>query len=672
MTLPNPRLARVASPLLVLLGAASALSAQGAQLNEYGNPKKMAPRATTAAITVADLQTRLYIFADDSMEGRQLGRPGNMRGTDYIASELKKLGVLPGAKDGTYFQTFNFVQRVYTLASRLSVGGEPLAWNTEWVAVPNTTSEGRRFDNVEVVFGGVAGDSTRTITAEQAAGKVVVLLPGAGAAPGGGRGGPGGRGGGGGGATSPFPGAAAIVTVDLDALTPASRELLNNPPAARQGVAGGMINAAGGTGRGAGAAGAAGAGAPGRGAAGAAGAGTGRGAAGAAGTGRGAGGAAGAAGAAGTGRGRGAQAGGPPAGAVAGQPAGGTLTVNVGQMQPQAPAAPIPAIRMTRAAAEKLLGASLQGMMPGTAGKTVSGNLVVVARPTNYARNVIGIIPGSDPKLKGQYVAIGAHNDHVGFGTGTDDHDLARARASARLRCQIEEGKGELVACPVDKVAAISINMDSLRRIHPVVRRDTINNGADDDGSGSMAVLEIAEFFAKSAVKPKRSLIFVWHTGEEAGMDGSRGFTADPSVPIDSIVAALNIDMIGRGRAEDLPGGGPKYLAVLGARVISDDLGDIVDAVNARPAHKLDVDYKFDLPTAWPGYNSLYTRSDHINYANAGIPIAFFFTGLHGDYHQVTDEPQYIDYPHYAKNVNFIKDIFAEVANRADRLRKKP
>jgi Zn-dependent M28 family amino/carboxypeptidase len=178
-----------------------------------------------------------------------------------------------------------------------------------------------------------------------------------------------------------------------------------------------------------------------------------------------------------------------------------------------------------------------------------------------------------------------------------------------------------------------------------------------------MAVLEIAEAIMAMPVKPKRSTLFVWHTGEEGGLVGSAYYVRHPTVPIDSIVAQLNIDMIGRGRAEDLPGGGDDYLAVVGSFFDSKDVGDAVRRVNKGAPRPLALDYKIDEPIAWAGYNNIYGRSDHYNYALQGIPIAFFFTGLHGDYHQRSDEPEFIDYPHYARIAGFIRNLTVELAN---------
>jgi len=170
----------------------------------------------------------------------------------------------------------------------------------------------------------------------------------------------------------------------------------------------------------------------------------------------------------------------------------------------------------------------------------------------------------------------------------------------------------------------------------------------------------LAEAFAKGKVKPKRSIIFVWHVGEEKGLWGSEWFTDHPSVPRDSIVAQLNIDMDGRGDAQDLPVGGPTYLQLVGSHRLSTELGDIVEAVNKGEAMPFQFDYRYD--AAGQGDN-IYCRSDHYNYARYGIPITFFTTGLHGDYHQVTDEAQYIDYPHMARVGQLVFDVAMTVAD---------
>jgi hypothetical protein len=317
-------------------------------------------------------------------------------------------------------------------------------------------------------------------------------------------------------------------------------------------------------------------------------------------------------------------------------------------------------IRLTRAAATQLFGRPLSGLTLGATGGKVTASLDFVELPSEWARNVVAVIPGSDPVLKNEYVAIGAHNDHVGMGGVPIDHDSLKAFNDTRNKMLLANN---MIALTQEQLGSIRINMDSIRRIYPKPRLDSIRNGADDDGSGSMGVLEIAEAIQSMKVKPKRSILFVWHTGEEAGLQGSRFFTRNPTVPMDSVVAQINIDMIGRGRAEDLPGGGPDYLGVVGSYFDSKDLGETVASVNKKQSKPLQLDYKYDTTITWSGYNNIYGRSDHYNYALQGVPIAFFFTGLHGDYHQSTDEPEFIDYPHYARIANYIHDIMIEVAN---------
>jgi len=152
----------------------------------------------------------------------------------------------------------------------------------------------------------------------------------------------------------------------------------------------------------------------------------------------------------------------------------------------------------------------------------------------------------------------------------------------------------------------------------------------------------------------------VWHTGEELGLFGSQYFTDHPTVPRDSIVAQLNMDMVGRGRAEDENGGGPAYLQLIGTRRLSTELGDMIETVNKARRQPFKFDYQYDASGHPEQY---YCRSDHYMYARYGIPIAFFTTGGHKDYHQVTDEPQYIDYDKLANVSQFVHDVGLAVAN---------
>ena len=319
----------------------------------------------------------------------------------------------------------------------------------------------------------------------------------------------------------------------------------------------------------------------------------------------------------------------------------------------------------TAAAAGRIIGHSLSSTAPGTRGASVRTSVRFVDRPVESpARNVIAIVRGSDPLLRGEYVAIGAHSDHTAPSARGVDHDslwthnrvMRPNGADARVR-------GDSVPTEYQK-RRIRESLDSIRRIRPP-RRDSIFNGADDDGSGSVAMLEIAESLSKGK-RPRRSIMMVWHTAEEAGLLGSAWFTDHPTVPHDSIVAQLNMDMVGRGERRDNPFGGPRYIQVMGSRRLSTDLGNIVDSVNAGRDESYMIDYSFDAPRH---VQNRYCRSDHYMYARTGIPIAYISRGYHSDYHMVTDEPQYISYEGLARVAGFVRDVALGVANRNDRVR---
>jgi peptidase M28-like protein len=339
------------------------------------------------------------------------------------------------------------------------------------------------------------------------------------------------------------------------------------------------------------------------------------------------------------------------------QPSRGTLSEPSAEMKGDASGGPAgPAfLYISRAMATDLLGANPTGLTRGASGKTVHGSLKYDETP-GPARNVVAILPGSDPVLRNQYVAIGAHNDHIGYEHVAVDHDSVRAYNTVVRPGGADSPDRPATAEELTRVRAI---LDSLRKIHKP-RLDSIYNGADDDGSGTVGVLEIAEAFAKSATKPKRSILFVWHAGEEAGLWGSEYFTDHPSVPRDSIVAQLNIDMIGRGDAADVPGGGPGYLQLIGSHRLSTELGDLVESVGKTEKTPFKFDYQYDANGHPQQY---YCRSDHYEYARYGIPIVFFSTGGHRDYHQLTDEPQYIDYDQLARVAQLVHDVADTVAN---------
>jgi hypothetical protein len=319
---------------------------------------------------------------------------------------------------------------------------------------------------------------------------------------------------------------------------------------------------------------------------------------------------------------------------------------------------------VTPAAGSRMLGvSSLDGLAVGHTGKTLSGSIGYIEAPAPHpARNVIGILPGRDVALRGQFVAVGAHNDHIGLEPHPLDHDSVLANNMVVRRQGVQDPARIPTAEEAKRIAALR---DSLTRAHGGARPDSVNNGADDDGSGTVAMLEIAERFATAPERPRRSLLFVSHTGEEKGLWGSQWFTDHPSVPRDSIVAQLNMDMVGRGKATDIMGRGPNNIQLIGPRRLSTQLGATIDSLNAVRTPHMDIDTSFDAN----GHRlNRYCRSDHYMYARYGIPITYFSLGYHTDYHQVTDEPQYIDYDHMARIAQFVHDIAEAVANRPQRL----
>jgi hypothetical protein len=543
---------------LFVLGALTApvlAGAQAARTTEL--PRTHAPQPTTAAITPADLMTRLYIFADDSMQGRETGTDGNRRGLRYIEGELKRLGLTPLGDNGGFLQEVPLVKRGWGADFTAGVEGTALAPWTDVVPLPLRAAKPRSINGAAVIYGGSVEEASAAITAEQAAGKIVVLKSAGGLRaprlP----------------AGSPLTNAAGIALYIGAPLPEQFLAFFRTP---------GMS-----------------------------------------------------------------------------MPDGQSGT---------APMAPTTLV-LSPHAMQVLFGADASALRPGQVGRSLTTTLAFSETPAP-AYNVVAMIPGSDPALKGQYVAIGAHNDHVGFNRTPVEHDSLHV--FQRAAWTMAGAYAGLPPLNAQQRASIHVNVDSLHTVRPA-RLDSIANGADDDGSGSMAVLEIAENIARSKVKPKRSILFVWHTGEEKGLLGSQWISNHFPVSRDSIVAQINIDMIGRGDAVDVKGGGPRYVGVVGAKRLSSMLGATVDSLAKGYATPIDLDYRMDTD----GHpENIYCRSDHYNYARWGIPVAFFFTGLHGDYHQVTDEPQYIDYPHYSLIANYIKDLLVTVGNGAKPVVDKP
>ena len=228
------------------------------------------------------------------------------------------------------------------------------------------------------------------------------------------------------------------------------------------------------------------------------------------------------------------------------------------------------------------------------------------------APNTIGILEGSDPKLKSEYLVFSAHMDHVGTASG--------GQCSPR-------------------------------------GADSICNGADDDGSGTVSVVELAEAFTHVGARPKRSVIFMTVSGEEKGLWGSQYFSEHPTVPLPQIVADLNIDMVGRNWKDTIVAIGKEH----------SDLGATLNRVAAaHPELRM-----APIDDRWPEEN-FYYRSDHYNFARKGVPILFFFNGTHPDYHQVSDSPDKIDAEKQSRIVRLLFYLGQEVANAAVRPKWNP
>jgi hypothetical protein len=308
--------------------------------------------------------------------------------------------------------------------------------------------------------------------------------------------------------------------------------------------------------------------------------------------------------------------------------------------------------------ADALFGAPLASVVPGTTARPVlRGGVRFTGPDTVWSRNVVAIWPGADPARRGEYVALGAHNDHIGVAPRAVDHDSLRAYNILLAARHLD---GPAAGNPgASHGGDVVVNVDSLRRLR-APRRDSIFNGADDDGAGTAALMAIAQAFATDPHRPARSILFVSHAGEEQGTLGSHWFGDHPTVPGDSIVAYLNMDLLGHGDSADVAGGGPRYVQSGGARHLSKELGVLIDSVNAGLVEPMAIDYSWDAP----GHPSQkYCRSDQVSYGRHGIPSAYFSTGYSVDYHQVTDEPQYLDYPHMARVVRLVYAVARRVAD---------
>jgi len=239
------------------------------------------------------------------------------------------------------------------------------------------------------------------------------------------------------------------------------------------------------------------------------------------------------------------------------------------------------------------------------------------------APNVVGILPGSDPELAGEYLIFSAHIDHTGV-------NGARAQPDS-----IFDADGALLR----------------------VEMDSIFNGADDDGSGTIMMVQLAEAFASLETPPARSMMFLGVSGEEKGLLGSQYYAKNPTVPVEDIVANINTDMVGRNWTDTV--------VVIGKE--HSDLGETLNAVGAmHPELNM-----APIDDIWPEQN-FYNRSDHANFAYEGIPVLFFFTGTHEDYHQVSDHVDKIDFEKMSRIGKLVFYTGYEIGNRAERPQWNP
>lgn len=233
---------------------------------------------------------------------------------------------------------------------------------------------------------------------------------------------------------------------------------------------------------------------------------------------------------------------------------------------------------------------------------------------SDKASNIIGMIEGETKPQ--EYVVISAHYDHIGK-TATD-----------------------------------------------------VYNGADDDGSGTAALLTIAAHLMEEKKQGRglaRSVVFMAFSGEEKGLWGSEFFSDNPTFSLKRTSADINIDMIGRIDTERNKPDTLNYVYVVGHNKLSSDLHPLLDQTNAL-GHQLVLDYKFDSPF---DLERIYYRSDHYNFARKGVPVLFFYDGmLLGDYHQLTDEIEKITWGLYKKRVDFITDLLKNFANRDEMLKR--
>jgi hypothetical protein len=268
--------------------------------------------------------------------------------------------------------------------------------------------------------------------------------------------------------------------------------------------------------------------------------------------------------------------------------------------------------------ARAILGADFDAAKAGTlATKAVAADISLETRKTTttlQSSNVVAVLPGTD--LKDEYLFVTGHYDHLGK-------------------------RGDSV----------------------------IYYGADDDGSGTVGVMEIAEAFAKAKAAgkgPRRTMVFMTVSGEEKGLWGSEHYSNHPLFPLEKTTADLNIDMIGRSDVTR-PGDTTNYIYVVGDDKLSTELKPVSEAMNKKYT-KLELDYKYNDPN---DPNNIYFRSDHYNFARKGVPIIFYYDGMLGsDYHKPTDTPDKIHYELMAKRAQLVFFTAWEMANRNEMMKR--
>jgi len=570
-----------------------------------------------AQVAQDDLKEWLTYLASDELQGRQVFSEGYGLAAQYIAEHLKQWGVKPLNPDGSYFQQVKLKGYKVTRNSSVTVdsNGKQTTFKHGDHVTFSVNSGGKQtvaFNGVEFVGYGQQSD----FAGRDVKGKLVLVVPNL--SPN--AGGAGNRGGARGGGGFSASGAAALITFAPASTTGPAEQALAQAQAALAQANAAVVQAQqalrGGGGRGFG------------------------------------------------GGGRG--------GAPATPPDLTTVQRVDGIVTPQftadetffetvfGDAAKFADIKARAQKGDPLQAASI----PAKVTVNIDNTYEVISEQLSH--NVVGMVPGTDPVLKDTYVMFGAHLDHIGYSqTGTargGDPSGCRRRSPEAQAAVIAAGK--TVQRPSDPNAGGARGggaRGGAPAANPVPfdQRDIINNGADDDGSGSASLMGVAKAFA-TGPKPKRSIVFVWHTGEEAGLYGSR-YNADfPMVPTDRVQVQLNMDMVGRDDCDNIEGDFTNTVFVVGADRISTDLHNLIVETNGTKQKPLTLDYELNDSSDPEG---VYTRSDHYSYAAKGIPIAFFTTGLHPDYHRVTDTVDKITFPKMTRIAQLVYETGFSIAN---------